>query len=142
MTTESGKTPIDRDAVGKKLPGAGEDGLPKNWHQALASLLLSRTKIIRIEAQSAFADAAGRLVLLLVGVFGIFCAWLLALAASIGAIAAASSWEWYHIAFVSAGAHFLIGVILLLIMKSRKQSSFPVTRAEFEKDRKWLSRLK
>ncbi len=116
--------------------------MPDGWIAAIATLLTSRLEMIRIEAKSASAIASGRIALLLVALFGFFSAWTLALVASIGAIAAATSWKWYHIAFASAAAHLLIGVILLLILKSAKKVSFPVTRAEFEKDREWLERLK
>jgi len=135
MSTDKGEPHLDRDA-------AGESDLPKNWKEALAALVLSRVEMIRIEAKAASAGAVGRITLLIVGLFGFLSAWVLALAASIGAIAAATSWEWYHVAFASAGAHFLIGAILLFILKSWKKETFPVTRAEFEKDREWLNRLK
>lgn len=110
--------------------------------EALLTLAFSRMEIVRIEAKSASSAAFGRFALLIVGMFALFSAWALALAASIGVIAASSTWEWYHVAFASAGAHLLIGVVFLLILKARKTESFPVTRAEFQKDREWLNRLK
>lgn len=117
-------------------------GLPKDWKEALGSLVSSRLEMISIEAKSASSAAAGKIALLSVGLFAFVSAWVLTLAAAIAAIAAGSSWEWFHVAFAFAGAHFLIGVILLLILKSGKKTSFPVTRAEFQKDREWLNRLK
>jgi len=141
MSVEKGGSPLKRDA-GIAFPDPGGDGLPKDWKSALATLVSARLDMIRIEAKSASSAAAGRLALLLVALFGLFSAWVLALAASVGAIAASTSWEWYHVAFASAGAHLIIGVILLLVLKSGKKAGFPVTRAEFEKDREWLERQK
>lgn len=119
-----------------------ERGEPRDWKDALLTLAFSRMEIVCIEAKSASSVAFGKFALLTVGVFALFSAWALALVASIGLIAASSTWEWYHVAFASAGAHLLIGGVFLLILKAKKTESFPVTRSEFQKDREWLSRLK
>lgn len=141
MSIETGDTPLARDTAGT-TQDPGHDGLPRNWKEALLGLIYARFGIIRIEAQSALSAATTGFFILVVGLFAVFSAWVLALAAAIGAIAASTSWEWYHVAFAAAGIHLLIGVALFLTMKSRKHDAFPVTRAEFEKDREWLNRLK
>jgi uncharacterized membrane protein YqjE len=138
-------------SIGKREHSPDESGVspsvsvgetPRDWVEALLTLAFSRAEIIRIEAKAASRGAMNRLALLLVGIFALFAAWALALAASIGAIAASSSWEWYHVAFASAGAHVFIGAIFLLVLRARNSESFPVTRAEFQKDREWLNRNK
>lgn len=141
MSAENGGLPTDRRVPGN--PGHPDDtGAPKDWKAALAALVSARLEIIRIEAKPASSAAAVRVALFSVGLFGLFTAWVLALVASIGSIAAATSWQWYHVAFAAAGVHLLIGLLILPALKSRKRVSFPVTRAEFEKDREWLNRLK
>lgn len=141
MSIETGDSPLARDTAGAP-PEPGHDGLPRNWREALVGLVFARFGIIRIEAKSAFSAATTGFFILVFGLFALFSAWVLALAAAIAAIAASTSWEWYHVAFAAAGIHLLAGIVLFLILKSRKIDSFPVTLAEFEKDREWLNRLK
>lgn len=141
MSTEKGEPPLDREGA-TAIPAPGDAGLPKDWKSALANLVSARLEIIRIEAKSASAAAVGSIALLVVMLFGLLFAWALGLAAAIGAIAASGSWEWYLVAAVAAGAHLLLAVIALLIIRAgKRKASFPVTRAEFEKDREWLNRL-
>jgi len=141
MSVEKGELPSVAVGAGHSEALADTE-LPEDWKAALASLASARLEMIRIEAKPASAAAACRIGLLLGGFFGFLCAWVLVLIASVGAIAASTSWEWYHVAYALAGAHFLIGLILMLIMKAGKKVCFPVTRAEFRKDREWLNRLK
>ena len=141
MSVEKVESPVQRREPGASEPSM-DGGPPKDWKSALAAMLCARIEMIRIEAKSASALAAGRLAMLLIALAGLFSAWALALAATVGAIAASTSWEWYHVAFAAAGLHLIIGVALLVVLKSGKKVSFPVTRAEFNKDREWLERLK
>lgn len=141
MSIESDDLPKFRD-VSRGLPETDKSRLPENWREALVGLITSRVGIIRIESKSAFSAAAVGFVILVVSFFAVFSAWALVLTATIGAIAASSSWEWYHVAFAAAGIHLLVGIVLFVILKSRKHNYFSVTRAEFEKDREWLNRLK
>lgn len=133
---------IDKGESSMKRELDEDGGLHKGWLAALATLLSARLEMICIEGKSASSLAASKLAVLVVALFGLLSAWVLALAAAIGAIAASTSWKWYDITFLFAGVHVMIGVILLLAMKSGKKISFPVTRAEFDKDREWLERLK
>jgi uncharacterized membrane protein YqjE len=142
MSKESGETPLDRDEA-TAFTAPGDDGMPKGWKAAFATLVSARLEMIRIEAKSASAAAVGRIALLLIMLFGLFFAWVLALVAAIGAIAASTPWVWYQVAAAAAGLHLLLAAFALLIIRaSKKKTSFPVTRAEFEKDREWLNRLK
>ena len=142
MSKKSGETPLDRDEA-TAFTSPGDDDMPKGWKSALATLVSARLEMIRIEAKSASAAAVGRIALLLVMLFGLFFAWALGLAAAIGSIAASTSWAWYQVAAAAAGLHLLLAVFAVLIIRaSKKKASFPVTRAEFEKDREWLNRLK
>ena len=139
MIAEKEESPLEPAGIGQ----SDRHVPPKDWKEALAALVSSRLEMILIEAKSASSAAAGRFILLAMGLFALLSAWVLAIAAAIAAIAARTTWEWFHVAFAFAAAHFLIGaVLLLIIIRSGKKASFPVTRAEFEKDREWLNRLK
>jgi uncharacterized membrane protein YqjE len=67
---------------------------------------------------------------------------LLIVAGIIGVIVVTSSWQWYQAAFAVAGGHLLVAAIAFLLSRSKSADSFPLTRAEFEKDREWLNQLK
>ena len=138
MTVQEEQSPFEPAVAGQPERHDPPDG----WKEALATLVSSRLEIIRIEAKSASSAAIGKIVLLAVAVFALLSAWVLALAAAVAAIAASSSWEWFHVAFAFAGGHFVVAVVLLLLARSGRKVDFPVTRAEFEKDREWLNRLK
>ncbi|QTN33458.1 phage holin family protein [Akkermansiaceae bacterium] len=141
MSAEMGESPAGREGDIAHSAPHGTDA-PKDWKAAIATLVSARLEIMRIEAKAASSAFAANIALLVAGLFALLSAWVLAIAATIGAIAAATSWEWYHVAFASAAAHLLIGALLLIILKSAKKTGFPVTRAEFEKDREWLEGLK
>lgn len=132
----------DKELSPSDSVASGARGLPEDWKEALGMLVSSRLEMIRIEAKAASSDAARNVAFLAAGLFALLSAWVLVVSAAIAAIAANTSWEWFHVAFAFAGAHLIIGVILLLLLKSGKKVGFPVTRAEFQKDREWLNRLK
>ncbi len=115
--------------------------LPESWKDSLACLVSSRIAIIQAESKDAAAIGAKKAAL---GITAALCAlftWILLLAGAVGAISSAGSWEWFHVAFAAAGIHFLIGFIAVMIAKAKGAPQFPITRAEFEKDRKWLDQL-
>jgi uncharacterized membrane protein YqjE len=142
MTKKPGASALDDPQIGELPPPDTSGGAPTNWGEALAGLVASRVAIISMEAKDATASALGRLVPLVVGIVCLVGVWVLAMAGAVGAIAAATEWEWYHVAFAAAGIHLLIALIVLLAAKAERPAPFPVTRAEFEKDREWLNQLK
>jgi len=123
-------------------PAENAEAPPQNGINAVLGLLESRAAIISIEAKQALGTSLAKIALLLVALLGVIGAWALAMVGAIGGIASATDWKWYHVAFAAAGAHLLLALFALLIAKSRKSDPFPVTRAEFEKDREWLTQLK
>lgn len=123
-------------------PAENAEAPPQNGINAALGLLESRAAIISIEAKDAFGSSLAKIALLLVALLGVIGAWALTMVGVIGGISSATAWEWYHVAFAAAGAHLLLALVALLIAKSRKSHPFPVTRAEFEKDREWLTQLK
>jgi uncharacterized membrane protein YqjE len=123
-------------------PAENAETPPQNGINAVLGLVESRAAIVSIEAKQALGAALARGALLFAALLGVTSAWALALVGAIGAIASATSWKWFHVAFAAAGIHLLLALAALLIAKSRKSESFSVTRAEFEKDREWLTQLK
>lgn len=127
----------------EESPVSGEGHPPGNWKDAIPSLIASRIGIFRIEAQDALEITVRKLIGLGVILFSLFATCSLLTAGLIGWIAAHFACPWYFAAFSVGGVYFLISVVMLMIIKrTKKIESFPVTRAEFEKDREWLNQLK
>lgn len=122
---------------------SGEDQLPGDWKDAIPSLIASRFGIIRIESKDAIEIAVRKLILLSVALFCLFATWGLLTAGLIGVVSEHFKCPWYFSAFSVGGVYLLISlVVLVIIKKSKKTETFPITRAEFEKDRQWLNQLK
>lgn len=142
MSTEY---PASQSSEAEPLPYPAEnERFPKGWKEALPCLIASRLEIIRIEAQDVFRGMARSLILLGVAVFCMISAWLLLIGGVVGLLSEATGWTWYHAAFMVAGAHLIIAILIFLIINrsSKSAESFPITRVEFEKDREWLNQLK
>ncbi len=114
---------------------------PWNWLDALVILLSSRISLIRLESRDVARSAVRRALIALAAVVCAFFTWALLLAAGIAAVARATCWHWYWIALIAAALH-LLGA-LLLAHRARKPGppAFPVTQAEFLKDREWIHKL-
>ncbi len=127
------------------IPGFRSEASPvsENWKDAIPSLIASRIGIIRIESQDAIEVAVRKLILLSVALFSLFATWALLTAGLVGVISEHFNCPWYFAAFSVGGVYLLISLVMLVIIKRiKKTESFPITRAEFEKDRKWLNQLK
>jgi len=116
--------------------------LPAGWSEALGTLLSCRIALIQLESKAA-AQQAGKLVALAAFIaLATLFAWALLLAGGIAALAAATGWPWHWLALVAGAAHGLAAGIGLYLAKSAARPAFPITRAEFLKDREWLDTLK
>ncbi|MEI7908267.1 MAG: phage holin family protein [Verrucomicrobiota bacterium] len=116
--------------------------LVAGWSEALGALLSCRIALIQLESKTA-ARQAGQLGALLAGAALATCfAWALLLAGGIAALAAATRWPWHWFALAAAAAHALAAAIGLYLARSAARPAFPITRAEFHKDREWLETLK
>ncbi len=142
MFKNSGSAPSDDPRITENRVAGGKDADRGNWVEAIFGLIESRASIITLEAKDAFGTGVSKLIPLVVCLFCVFLAWALTVTAAIGCLAAATEWKWHQITFAMAGLHVLIAVAALLVAKKRKPAPFPVTRAEFEKDREWLIQLK
>lgn len=141
MIEETGSMPPNHSPIPDSP--ATPDGTRKgNWVEAIFGLVESRASIISIESKDALNSALAKFIPLAVCLFCVFAAWVLAVAAAIGCLAATTDWIWYQITFALAGLHLVIALLALLIAKKSKPAPFPVTRSEFKKDREWLIQLK
>ena len=130
-------TPPDASAQHRAQASA-----PAGWSEALGALVGARIALIELESKVA-ARQASELVALLAGVaLATFFAWALLLAGGIAALAAATAWPWHRIALAAAILHVLAAGIGLHRAKAAARPAFPITRAEFHKDREWLDTLK
>jgi uncharacterized membrane protein YqjE len=114
---------------------------PANWREALFALLVSRIALIECESKDAAKHAARRAILLVALVFCIFFMWAMLLAGAIAAISVTSGWPWYWLAIGTGTIHMLAAIVLAKAAQSPAKPAFPVTRAEFKKDREWIENL-
>ena len=121
--------------------GAFDTQSPGSWHEALLALISSRVALIGLESKEAARDVARRLLLLVTLVICVFFAWALLLAGGIGLLARISGWPWHGIAIACALLHLVAAVALAMAARSQTPPAFPVTRAEFKKDRQWIEIL-
>jgi len=123
-------------------PHRAQASAPAGSIEALSALVGSRIAVIQLESRVATRQA-GELVALIVTVaLAAFFAWALLLAGAIAALAATSGWSWHWIALAVAAVHVAAAAIGLQRAKSAARPAFPITRAEFNKDREWLRTLK
>jgi hypothetical protein len=111
--------------------------LPGNWLEALMSLIESRFALIQLEARQSARSNASRAIRIIAAAFCLVFTWALLLIGGISAIAESSDWAWHWVALIAAAAHLLAAVLLVISCKAASPA-FPVTRAEFQKDREWI----
>ena len=107
----------------------------------MLALISSRASLIGLESKDAAKDAARRAILLVALVFCVFFAWALLLAGGIACLARISGWPWPGIAIACAILHLVAAAALARFACSRIPRAFPITRAEFQKDREWIEIL-
>lgn len=114
---------------------------PSNWREAIPALISSRISLIQIEGKEAARSGIKSVIFVVIAVLCGFFAWATLLAGLIAFGAEAFDWPWSFVAIFAGLLHLLIGLILLRLVQSRKVPTFPITRAEFQKDREWLHQL-
>jgi len=115
-----------------------ESPLPANWCEALLTLIASRVALVRLEAKEAAAEGSKVAIRLIAAVICVFFTWALLLAGVIAAVSKATGVPWYWIAMAASGIHLIAAIILARSAKTERPPAFPVTRAEFQKDREWI----
>jgi uncharacterized membrane protein YqjE len=130
------------DPSGNPGPSFQDGEQPSDWREALMGLISSRVALLQLEGQEAARNASRKAMLGGVAAVALLFAWGLLLAGGIAAIAAASGWQWYWVAMGFAGVHLIVGLSFLRAAKAANVPSFPVSRAEFIKDREWIQTLR
>jgi MFS family permease len=128
------------NAPAKATVDAGrQDDRPENWREALMSLIASRIALIQLEARDAARQRARRVIGMIVAVICLFFTWALLLAGGIAAISSATGCPWHWLAIGAAALHLLLAMLLLKAGPADPATpAFPLTRAEFQKDREWI----
>lgn len=121
--------------------GNGE-GFPTNWKEALVTLLSTRGRIFKYEMGRVAEAGIRKIVFSVVAVVAMFFAWLFLMIGAIGLLTLVPELVWWHGALIVGGLHLLVALILFLLVKNGSMPGFPLTRAEFEKDREWLNQEK
>jgi MFS family permease len=112
---------------------------PENWREALMTLVASRVALIQLEACDAARQRARRVAGMIVAVICLFFTWALLLAGGIAAISSATGCPWHWLAICAAVLHLLLALLLLRGGSADVATpAFPLTRAEFQKDREWI----
>lgn len=122
-------------------PKGQEPEAPSNWLDALLVLMASRVTLMNLESKDAARNAGRRAVLLFCLASCLFFTWALVLAGGIAAIAELTGYAWYWIAMIIALVHLIAASMLGSAARKPGAPAFPVTRAEFEKDRIWIKKL-
>lgn len=128
-------------AVPGQSPGTRPNhapGLPTNWREALMTLIASRVTLVQLESKDAAQEIGRRLALIIAAIVcGVF-SWALLIAGIIALISRTMHWPWFEVAIMAGVLHLLLGLLLGVLAKPSAQPSFPITRAEFQKDREWI----
>lgn len=114
------------------------DAIPSNWREALLTLISSRVTLIQLETKDAARDTGRRAARLAGVLFCAFFTWALLLAGGIAALSKTTGLPWYAVALALAALHLLMAIIFAKAARTPAAPAFPVTRAEFQKDREWI----
>lgn len=121
----------DSDSIHPSPPHA-------NWREALMGLIAARCALIQLESKEASEEAARRASLIAAACACTFFAWALILLGGISMISNFTGWHWDAVALALAIVHLLAGIVFAKFAKPSRNAAFPVTRAEFQKDREWI----
>lgn len=109
-----------------------------DWRTALTTLIAARVALIEMESKDLVQELSRRLIWLILAVgCGVF-AWLLILAGGISLASEASGLSWNKLAIGAALIHLVAAILFTRLAKPASSRTYPVTRAEFSKDREWI----
>ncbi|MEX1115601.1 MAG: phage holin family protein [Akkermansiaceae bacterium] len=114
---------------------------PSNWREALMGLLASRVALIQLESKDAARGAARAAVFFVAALCCVIFAWALLISGGVAILADAMHWPWYWVALGASALHLLVGIGFALLGKPAVNPAFPITRAEFQKDREWIEKF-
>ena len=101
-------------------------------------LIAARVALIQLESKDATREGARRAALTAAACGAAVFAWALLLAGGISLISESAQCPWNLVAIAAAVVHLLAGIIFASMAKPSSATAFPVTRAEFQKDREWI----
>lgn len=105
------------------------------------ALIAARFALIEFESKDTAKQAAKCAMMFAAACGCTLFAWALLLAGGISLIAEENDWPWHWVAIAAAMLHLLVGIVLGVLAKPAPGPAFPVTRAEFQKDREWIENL-
>ncbi len=112
---------------------------PTNWREALMSLIASRVALIQLESKEAARGSVRSAAFMLAACGCVFFSWALILAGGTSCIAILAGWPWRYVAMGISAIHLLAALLMArLAIRASPSASFPITRAEFQKDREWI----
>lgn len=113
----------------------------KSLLRALALYAEARGRLLQIEAQEAGVQFTMMLVLAAIGSGCLLCGWLLVVPAFVWLVAEWQGWPWWKVALGAGGLHLFLGLIFLLVLRSKlsRLQVFDETFRQFQRDREWLS---
>lgn len=114
---------------------------PSNWREALLALIAARLTLIELESRDAGKQTARRISLISAAGGCALFAWALLLVGGISLISESANWPWDRVAISVAALHLLAAIALFRAAKTPTEPTFPVTRAEFKKDREWIEKF-
>ena len=124
-----------------EIPGEqrnNDNNTRANWRESLLALISARLALIELESKEAATIAARRAILIVALIACVLFTWALVLVGGIAGLAHLSGWPWYGIAGGVAILHLVAALLFARAAQARTAPTFPVTRAEFKKDREWI----
>jgi len=114
---------------------------PSSWINALLAIISTRAELIRLEAKDAARKSSCKAARIIAAILCITFGWFLLLAGCIGALSMLANWPWFWTSLTIGAIHIIAAIILLRKSSGNSSSLFPVTRAEFQRDREWIENL-
>jgi uncharacterized membrane protein YqjE len=102
------------------------------------SLIATRLALVELEAKDVSKEAVRRGASFAAAIGCTVFAWALLLAGGVSMIAKSTDLPWDQVAVAIGILHILGGILLARLAKPSAATAFPVTRAEFQKDRAWI----
>ena len=121
---------------------SGSESKPRGLSEPLLRYLEARGILLTIEAQEAFGQIVGVLILAGLGGAATLVGWLFLAACAASTITAQWGWSWQSAVAVLGALHLLVALALFFAMKRRLTALnwFTDTLQEFKKDSTWLAR--
>lgn len=126
----------------KSLSSVTDPSPSNDWQASLAEFAFTRVALMKHESREAGQLAAAKISQgIICGLFALF-SWLCLIAGAIGALHHFTGVSWWLATLGFALLHAIVALCFLRKLRQKSAPLFPVTQAEFEKDRLWMQNLK